>query len=162
MELSHVILGGLGILAVFLVAIVPIVGGLRHAQRERQWTHLERMKALEMGQQMPEVAAAAQVRAAFGQASEASDRAALARKCYSTAVWVAFWGFVTAGSHGSIGFGMGVAQMIAAQAGAIGVTAVICGTILAIRVPVAGRTAIVTSGKELVDADAYDVVASRG
>jgi hypothetical protein len=161
-NVTHLILGGLGILAVFTIAIVPIIGGLLHAHRERQLTHLERMRALETGQQLPGDAAAARIKAASGPLAESSDRAALARKCYSTALWVAFWGFITATSHGSIGIHTGVAQLIAASVGVIGVTAVICGTILAVRVPVAGQPASAACSKPPIDADAYDVVSSRG
>jgi len=157
----YVLFGFLGILGVLTICLVPIIGGFLQAHRERQWTHLERMKALEMGQEWPDDAAAARIKAAFGQASGSdNDRGALARKCFSTAIWVAFWGFIAASSSAGVGFGSGVAQTIAASVGAVGVTAVICGTILASRVPVTVQSASAT--KPQTDADAYDVVAGRG
>ena len=162
MNESYLILGALGILGVFAICLVPIIGGFLQAHRERQWTHLERMKALELGQELPENAATARIKAAFGQAGSdtGTDRGSLARKCFSTAIWVAFWGFMAASSSAGIGLASGVAQTIAISVAAVGVTAVICGTILASRVPVTGPS--VTAAKPQADADAYDVVASRG
>ena len=55
------------------------------------------------------------------------------RKCFSTALWVAFWGFAAAAGLGGADVNAGVAYAIASSAGAIGVTAIICGTVLAAR-----------------------------
>jgi hypothetical protein len=148
---------------VFLVSIVPIIGGLMYARRERLLTHAERMRALELGAQLPDEAAIARVRASSGQSASANDgdEGSLVRKCYSTAVWVAFWGFAAAAGLGGAAVSAGVAYAIAASAGAIGVTSVICGTILASRASV---TSLANGyGKSTTDdVDAFDVVSCRG
>ena len=53
-----VVLGGVFVF-VLLMTMVPIVGGLLHAHRERQLLHAERMKALELGIVLPENATSA-------------------------------------------------------------------------------------------------------
>jgi hypothetical protein len=143
-----------------LVALVSIVGGFLHYRRERLLTHKERMKALEMGRELPDDAATARIRAAFGTLSsgdKAGESDSLPRKCYSTALWVAFWGFIGASQGGWVN--QSVAIAIAASVAAIGVTAFVCGTVLAARTP-AGPTATVYK-KEHIDADAFDVVSRR-
>jgi hypothetical protein len=144
-----------------LIGLVAILGGFLHARRERLLTHTERMKALELGRPMPDDPATARIKAAYKppESSKPSDSEALASKCYSTAVWVAFWGF-GAGVGAVQGGGIAVAIAIAASVGAIGVTAIICGTILASRPPLA--TAPAYSSKPTVEEDEYDVVSSRG
>ena len=52
------------------IAIVAIVGGFLHYRRERLLTHQERMKALELGREMPDDAATARIEAAFGTFSK--------------------------------------------------------------------------------------------
>ena len=124
-----------------------------------------RMKALELGAQLPDDAATARVRASSGQSASANDgdEGSLPRKCYSTAVWVAFWGFAAAAGLGGAAVSAGVAYAIAASAGAIGVTAVICGTVLASRAPVANLANKYGKPKtDDVDAEAFDVVSCRG
>jgi hypothetical protein len=148
---------------VFLVSIVPIIGGLMYARRERLLTHAERMRALELGARLPDDAATARVRASSGQSASADngDKGSLAGKCYSTALWVAFWGFAAAAGLGGADVSAGVAYAIAASAGAIGVTSVICGTILASRATVANLAN--GYGKSTTDdVDAFDVVSCRG
>jgi hypothetical protein len=76
----------------------------------------------------------------------------LPRTCFSTALWVAFWGFIFAASAGSAA----VAIAIAASTGAIGVTAVIGGVILGAR-PTDGDPRAVTA-KPIVDRDVFDAV----
>jgi hypothetical protein len=147
----------------FLITVIPIIGGLMYARRERLLTHAERMKALELGAPLPDDAATARVRASSGQSAAANDgdRGSLARKCYSTAVWVAFWGFAAAAGLGGAAVSAGVAYAIAASAAAIGVTSVICGTILASRASVANLAD--DYGKPATDdVDAFDVVSCRG
>ncbi len=148
---------------VFLISLVPIVGGLLHARRERTLVHAERMKALELGRELPDEAATARIKAAFGKSS-ASDESGggepLAAKCFSTALWVAFWGFAAAAGLGGSQASAGVAYAIAASAGAIGVTAMICGAILGGRAPVAARPG--RSSKPRIEDDAFDVVSCRG
>jgi hypothetical protein len=155
-SLLFALLGGLT-----MIAVVAIVGGFLHHRRERLLTHAERMKALELGQDMPDDAATARVRAAFGQSAGGGVEAgpvSLPQKCYSTALWVAFWGFLGASQGGWVNQSIAIA--IAASVGAIGVTAFICGTILASRTPAA--PAFNRATKEHVDADAFDFVSRRG
>jgi hypothetical protein len=146
---------------VFLLAVIPIVGGLMYARRERLLTHAERIKALELGVAFPDEAATDRRKAGMGQAQAEADgsRESLARKCFSTAVWVAFWGFAAAAGLGGAAVSAGVAYAIAASAGAIGVTAVICGTVLARSVAPAARD---LAKHQSDDADAFDVVSCRG
>jgi hypothetical protein len=173
---------GLVIGASVLVGLVAIVGGFLQTRRERLLTHQERLKALELGREIPDDAATARLKAACGVTSSGENRdssgenrdssgnsegasGALSGKCFSTAFWVAFWGFVFAGQAG-IGLGgtppgaTAVAIAIAVSAGAIGVTAMICGTILAMRTPTSrARSA---TGKTEIESDALDVVSRRG
>jgi hypothetical protein len=156
MNLVYSLLGG-----AFMIALVAIGGGFIHYRRERLLSHKERMKALELGREMPDSAAAAQIRAAFGAISGAEkdeESGSLARKCYSTALWVAFWGFLAAGQGGWVNYAIAIA--IAASVGAIGVTAMICGTILAARSTLDAPVNHVY--KSRIEADGLDVVSRRG
>jgi hypothetical protein len=157
---AQMVIGGIAVFLVFLTALVPIIGGFLQAHRDRQWTHLERIKALELGKHLPDDATTAQIKAAFGQVTESTDRGSLARKCYSTAIWVAFWGFMAASSHVGAGMSSTVVAVIAAWVGAVAVTAVICGTILASHV--AEVPPHLPASKPATEADSFDVVASRG
>ena len=67
---------------VFLISLVAIVGGLLQARRERTLNHAERMKALELGRELPDDVATARIKAAFGQSSAPEDggRESLASK----------------------------------------------------------------------------------
>jgi hypothetical protein len=145
--------------SLIVLVLVPVVGGLLHCRRERLLTHQERMRALELGHELPEVAAC---RSKLNLASSwvGAQRAgrSLAPKCFSTTLWVAFWGFVFASQVGWERAGVAVA--IASSAGAIGVTAMICGTILALRMPVIPIST--GADKPVVESDAFDVVSSRG
>ena len=119
------------------------------------------MKALELGGDVPEVEGTTRSKVACRKSPvQDGDQGSLARKCFSTALWVAFWGFLAAGGVGGTRSGEGVALAIAVSTGAIGVAAVICGTILAACVPV--RTDPSLAAKHDVEDDAYDVVSSRG
>ncbi len=159
MDDNLLILGlGLG----FLVVVVPAVGLVLHYRRERTLLHAERMKALELGRELPLDAAAARIQAAAAASAAEDDnsRGALARKCFSTALWVAFWGFGAGVGMEGVKSHAGVAYAIAAATGAIGVTAVICGAILAIRAPIG--PAADRSSKPAIEDDAFDVVSRRG
>jgi hypothetical protein len=143
------------------VGLVAILGGFLHYRRERLLTHAERMKALELGRDFPDDVATARLKAAFEQTErgEEGESQALARKCFSTALWVALCGFLAAtGAVQSVS--SGVAYAIAAATGAIGVTALICGTILATRQP--APAARETASKSPADPEAFDVVSRRG
>jgi hypothetical protein len=155
---------GMGSSFVFLLIIIPVVGGLMYARRERLLTHAERMKALELGKALPDDATTARIKAAVGQgtADAEGSTGSLARKCFSTAVWVALWGFAAAAGLGGAAVSSGVAYAIAAATGAIGVTAVICGTILAVQVAPVAEDAMECAKRRTDDADAFDVVSCRG
>ena len=88
-----------------MISLVAMVGGFLHLRRERLLTHAERIKALELGRTLPVGVAAARIKAALGSSSdaEANEENSLPRKCYSTALWVAFWGFIAASNHTGAG-----------------------------------------------------------
>jgi hypothetical protein len=146
--------------SLLLIALVSIVGGFLAARRSRMLTHQERMKALELGRDMPDDAATARIKAAFGTTSsgDGEEEGSLPRKCFSTAIWIAFWGFIAASQGGWVNHAIAIA--IAVSTGAICVTAVICGTILASRTPALPISRI--ASKPIAESDAYDVVSRRG
>jgi hypothetical protein len=164
---------GLMIGALVLLGLVAIVGGFLQTRRERLLTHQERLKALELGREIPDDVATARMKVAggitsSGEKADSSDNGegatgALSRKCFSTAVWVAFWGFLAASQNSltqSPTATIAVAIAIAASAAAIGITAVICGTILAVRTSTS-RDQRATRKAE-IERDALDVVSRRG
>lgn len=163
LQLLAVLLGN-----VVLVSLVVIVGAFLHYRRERLLTHQERMKALELGRELPDDAATSRIKAAFGTPSNGSDEdgrepvahgaALLPRKMFTTALWIAFWGFLFAAQGGSAN--QAVAIAIAVSTGAIGVAAMICGTILALRSP--APVTVNTTSKPRIEDDAFDVVSRRG
>ena len=126
MLLAGLIVGGV------VICLVPIFGGFLHYRRERLLTHAERMKALEMGRDLPEDTATARIKAVYGSPDKpeaaSSGPKSLAVQCYTTTGWVAGLGLLFATQASS---NAGVAYSVAASAGAIGVTGLICGTILA-------------------------------
>lgn len=152
-----------------LIGLVAIIGGFLHHRRERLLTHAERLKALELGRSLPDDSYAARLRAVWnGQGSQGKrddgtptdpDRA-LVRKCYSLALWVAFWGFLFGAPIGA----QSTAALVAlvASVGAIGVTSVICGTVLASRVAARPPVDHTANGKPAFEGDAYDHVGMRG
>ncbi len=145
-----------------LIGIVSIFGGFLHTRRERLLTHAERMKALELGRDVANERDGTQS-AKSADDDKAEDSASLPRKCFSTAFWVAFWGFLAASSGGITGergVNPSIAIAIAAAVAAVGVTSVICGTILAVRT--SPGSARMPSSKAAIDADALDVVSRRG
>jgi hypothetical protein len=145
---------------VTLVALTAIIGGFLHVRRERYLTHTERMKALELGREMPDNAAGTRARTS-AVAKDAGGEDSLTRKCFSTIIWVVLFGFGASVQTAN----SAVSVAIASAAGAVCVTALICGTILAIH----ERTVARRSGryarfdhKFTSDPDAYDVVSQRG
>ncbi len=151
----------LGVGFVLLVSLSAIFTEFIKARRERTLLHAERMKALELGRPLPESSRTAQIKAALGiPSAQEVQRESPAGRCFSTAFWVAFWGFIAAAGNGAV-LNSGVSIAIAAATGAIGVTAVICGTILTAQTP-AHYADHSTLAKPVAEEDAYDVVASRG
>ncbi len=121
-ELNPIIGGVLGVLAV--LGLVAIVGGLLHARRHRLLIHAERMKALELGRGWP-----------GDREPEAAEEKSGSSRCFGTATTACFWGFVFAVAAASKEGGNtpGAAYAIAGATGAIAVTGLICGTVLAAR-----------------------------
>lgn len=144
-----------------LIAMVSIFGGFLHYRRERLLTHTERMKALELGREMPDDAATARVKAASGISpsdDKTDDIGSLARRCFTTALWVALGGFLAASQGGRVNPSIAIA--IAASVAPVGITAMVCGTILAVRT--SAGPALRPFSKGPLDADALDVVSRRG
>jgi hypothetical protein len=132
MLLAGLIVGGV------VICLVPIFGGFLHYRRERLLTHAERMKALEMGRDLPEDVATARIKAVYGSSDKPENGSggakSLAAQCYSTTGQIAGGGLLFAWLAGASGAAP-VAYAIAASAGAVGVTGLICGTVLAWRTP---------------------------
>ena len=116
---------------VILFGLIAIIGGFLHSRRERLLTHQERMKALELGREVPDEIGAARARAA------AAEEKSYASKCFSATGQACFWGFLCAVGAAAKegGDAPGAAYAIAAATGAVGVTGLICGTVLASRAP---------------------------
>jgi hypothetical protein len=159
---------GLGLFlgSLLFIGFVAMIGGFLHARKERLLTHAERMKAIEMGQPLlevtkpnPGVEAAKAAKAFAALEPEVHPQVALARKCFGSIAWVAFWGFVFAAP--SSASSKEVAMTIAISTGAIGVTLAICGTILASRVSTT-PAAFPSAYKPVSDPDAFDVAGRRG
>jgi hypothetical protein len=145
-----------------LVGLVAIVGGFLHVRRERLLLHAERMRALELGREMPEDKAITRAKAmttALADPPEPDPDRALARKSYSTALWVSFWGFMFA-SGSAAATSTPIATIIAGGAGATALAAVIGGTVLAYRAASATKSTA-DSLKPSYEPDAYDVVGAR-
>jgi hypothetical protein len=165
MSASELLIAMTSIGGLMLLGLVGTIGGFLHYRRERLLLNQERMKALELGRQPPDDPETARVKAMYGARSsrdEARSRS-LARKCFNTALGVGCVGFGTAILPGLLPFGFAntdVVIAIAASAGAIGVTAIICGTILALRMP--SEPPPMGASKPAVESDAFDVVSSRG
>jgi hypothetical protein len=145
-----------------LLGLVALVGGFLHTRRGRLLLHEERMKALELGRELPNDVKSAGNEAAYAAGSRGGEGEpqSLARKCFSTAFWVGLVGFLFASQGAWANQGIAIAIAIAASAGTIGVTAMICGTILAMRTPPGPAPGATT--KDLIESDAYDVVSRRG
>jgi hypothetical protein len=147
------ILGG-----VFIIALIAILGGLLQARRERWLVHTERMKALELGVGAPDEASIAHVAAPSTPTPARRESESPAHKSFTTAFFVAFFGLGAAAFGPGLSSGVGYA--IAASVGAISVTAIICGTILATRRP--SNYGPTTYAKPEDEPDELDVVSSRG
>jgi hypothetical protein len=126
------LLGGL-ILGGTVVLLALIIGGFTQANRARMLEHQERMKALEMGHPLPDDPATARIKAkaawTIGQISaiESPETSkSFAYQCYSITGYISGAGFFFAMVAGGP-----IAYALSAASGAIGVTGIICGTILA-------------------------------
>ncbi len=131
------------------------------ARREKLRFQAARLRALELGQPFPEETPKPTPAEVIAAATVPEDSlAGMAKTCYSSIVWVAFWGFLFASQSGSVkGALAGVSIAIAVSTGAICVACAICGTILASRSP----KATASLGEKLVgDPDVFDVAGMRG
>jgi hypothetical protein len=135
---QNMLLAGL-IVGVVVICLVPIIGGFLHHRRKQLLIHTERLKALELGRDLPEDAATARIKAVYGSSDKPEEASrgeqSLAVQCYTTTGWVAGCGLLFACWAGGAAGSAPVAYAIAAAAGAIGVTGMICGTILATKAP---------------------------
>lgn len=143
--------------------MIAIIGGFLHHRRERLLTHAERMKALEMGREFPDDPKVAQMRVLMNrdESKKSGDDSASGR-CYSTAFWVAFWGFITMGGVVRADIPVVIPILMALAVAAIGVVSMICGTILAKKEMDEGNALEVAFHKPAYEPDAFDVVGSRG
>ncbi|WP_169972618.1 hypothetical protein [Tautonia rosea] len=136
--LSFVLISLIGGLAVMLLIGYPIVLGIRSAARQKEMEHLERMRAIELGRPIAnELGWWTPARMAVG---------------IGIGVPIGVFAIGTAAAEAT-----GAAPFIWPSAGAVGVAAVICGTVLASRFSM--NEANASKGlnvKPYVDPDAYD------
>lgn len=126
------------------IVIVPVILGIRYERQKRELEHAERMKALELGRTLP------------------GDEPWLSPPKLCLAI------------GGVVPIGVFLVAMLACQslgyrdeifvfAGLVGVTAVVCGTILTLKwfeqraTTAAGRLDRAGQAKPAFDADAYDL-----
>ncbi len=141
------------------IGLIACIGGFLHGRRERLLIHAERMKALELGRELPDDPATARLKAIqtteSGDASiqpvSPSEPKSLASKCYSTTSYACGTGFVFAFLAAS---NQAVAIAIAAATGAIGVAGMICGTILAAKMPEPTASELARPTKVIYDPEA--------
>jgi hypothetical protein len=129
------------------VVLVPVILSIRHAKFERQLEHSERIKALELGRTLPKDEAwwtLPRISVAIGAGVPAS-------------VFFCAWQ-ASESQHD--------ARVIWIAAGIVAMTAVVCGTALTawhfFRPDRTTDDSDRYSAKSQFDADAYDVVSSRG
>ena len=103
-----------------IVVALPVVLSMRHAAKDREFQHAERLKALEMGQPVP---------------GERPVEAPPGHAVSGIGVWVPLgvMGIALAATHETGHTPAVVAIWVAA--GSVGVAGVICGTILAMNAP---------------------------
>ncbi len=143
------IVGAAVVLVLMIVVALPVVLSMRHAARDREFQHAERLKALEMGQPLPGDPAAEDPHGDGGT---------------KIGVWVPLGALAIAlaATRGAGDSPAAVANWVAA--GSVGVAGVICGTILAANAPSratparGGRAA----AKPVFGEDDVDTVSRRG
>ncbi|MDR3618526.1 MAG: hypothetical protein P4L85_04180 [Paludisphaera borealis] len=145
------VLAALAAVAILMIVVaLPVVLGMRHAAKDQEFQHAERLKAIEMGRPLP-----------GDPAHEGSPRTAVA----GIGVWVPISALVialaaTTGSQNSEAAGVA----IWVSAGGVGVTGLICGTILAMSTMARdGRTADCHApAKHRFEESEIDTVSRRG
>src|SRR5262245_16808028 len=124
MTLAAIVTGGI-LFGLVIVVGLPVVLGIRMSSRHREFEHQERMKALELGRPWP-CDPLAEAEAQAGSSPERGVR---------IGVWVPLGAlgiaFVTSSAMTNRADMTHMAVWISAAA--VGVTGVICGTILAMR-----------------------------
>jgi hypothetical protein len=130
------VIAALVLAGISLLVVVPTVLGLRHARRQRELEHAERMRALELGHPLP--------------GSEPSAQ-------HSPALMIGLWVPISA-----LGIAF-VAQQHEAwiAAALVGVAGVVCGTVLAMRPATQNSLASSGHGKPRIDPSAYEDLAER-
>jgi hypothetical protein len=134
--------------AIFMpVVLAPTVMAVRHMSKKREYEHLERMKALELGRSLP-----------GGEAWNAAMAIAIGAAVPLGSLLVGWLGSMTTGT----------ADGPWQAAASIGITSSICGSFLGWRL-LGQRSSNKTSdplhvvnGKPVHDPDAYDVAGRRG
>jgi hypothetical protein len=143
-------------------------------RRCRLLTHAERMKALEMGRELPDDSTVAQLRAVMGTTArrdnanpELITSGALAKRCFSVALWVPLGAIVATQAFSR--FHGGAEATLWTAVALITSASLICGTVLATRstsdskngtteLPIGNHRAKTADH----DPDAYDVAGRRG
>jgi hypothetical protein len=130
-----------------LLALFGILAAVLHSRRERLLSHEERMKALELGRELPEDVATAKMKASQEQVRELTKTVekSLPVQCYTITGWTAGCGMLFA-AWGGAGGSVGVPVAIAGAAAAVGVTGMICGTILATKMPGTSTASVISKG----------------
>jgi hypothetical protein len=154
-----------------VLSLIAMFMTFAYYRRSRMLTHTERLKAMELGRELPEDAGVARLKAVFAgnhvdDEGEPTGEDALAHRCFKVAFWVplAAFGATQASDH----FRHGVELAVWGAVAVITATSLICGTILALKSP--GRSARQPAPTPLnghakhleQDPDAYDVASRRG
>jgi hypothetical protein len=143
MELAGLILGSIAVIGGLAVVPLPFILHHRHERRKREMEHIERMRALELGRTLPQ-----------DEPWWSPLRIALL-----IGVGVPI-GFVA--SVGLAGLAIGYHETMWFMAGMVGMSGVICGSILAGQSINPKTAPQVDASKPYVEEDAYDVVGARG
>lgn len=127
----------LGVIALIVVVGMPILVAIRFEARRKEMEHLERMRAIELGRPLADESGwwtPARMAVGIGM---------------GVPIGVFAIGVIAAGTSGA-------APFIWPAAGAVGVAAVICGTVLAVRLPSAASLTADPSVKPHIHPDTYD------
>jgi hypothetical protein len=137
------------VLALVIVVALPVVLSMRQAARDREYTHSERLKSLELGRPLLDA-----------PATDGSTR----RGDNGIGVWVPLGALGIALIATEVADSPSAAVAIWVAAGAVGVTGVICGCILALRAPSSGFPAprAFVLAKPTTEEDGVDTVSRRG
>lgn len=145
MDMSMIVLV---VVIVALLVTVPVVAGVFYALRVRGLEHLERMRAIELGQSLP------------GEGEDCTWTPAKLCLAIGLGVPVGVFGVVWLASQAAH-----VGSEAWQAAGFVGVAGVVCGTVLALRLPGSRNRQTfsnVANSKPVQDPDTYDVAGQRG